>query len=337
MQRLSRSYYELWSFTSSSDRDYADAIAMYSRNIPDHLRTDTNEIAYWVDNQKSYGENKLLFLGFYSLKKLVGFSEMVYIKSSKIMVIDYFVISPEYRKDNVYDEFLSHIDRYIYKSGLDVRYVVAEIGRDRDFYKPKGGKTLVRRLKMSGFKVAKASYFQPQLGEKNEESEIEAVLMIYPYASTDDEGEQKGIKKSTYLKIVNSIYFEHYLRWYSPHLSNIQLYEEKLRNTYNKLDNSISNKLIILNGHHPLLGLGAETTDQPDKTHITAGLGLLFVVSITFILLASLVFFNVPGAYLFFMLLFVLMAYVGIFAALKGSSLEVFKEVSQTFKKFFRI
>lgn len=164
MPTVTRSSYSLRQFTSSSDKDFAEALSLYMRYTPPAVRTNTNEITYWIDNAGEYQQNKLLVLGFYCGKRIIGFSEMAYLADSKVLVIDYLAIESSFRKNNVFFEFIEHARSFIAELRLDVRYIVTEIGKFSSTVPPDSSRSLVRLLKFAGFKVAKVTYYQPQLG-----------------------------------------------------------------------------------------------------------------------------------------------------------------------------
>ncbi len=330
--------YSLKQFTSSSDRGFVEALSLYARYTPPALRTNTNEITYWVDNSDQYGSGKLLVMGFHCDKKIIGFAEIAYLPNSKVVIVDYLTIDPGFRQNNVYFEFIAHVQKFILNSGWDVHYVVAEVGKFDSNSPPESSRALVRLLKFSGFKVAKALYYQPQLGEKNADSEMEAILMVYPFGENGGQGEQSSLAKKTYMDITKAIYFDHYLQWYRPYLNDISGYEAGLGNLLEKIETAIKGKRIELNGHHYLLETGevktvTSTRDGAAKTAATA----ILVVTLVVVLIGALQYLaNLPTWFILILFLIVFMSFVGVMASIKESPTVIFKETVKIFRGLFR-
>lgn len=338
MPTVTRSSYSLRQFTSSSDKDFAEALSLYMRYTPPAVRTSTNEIAYWVDNAGEYQKNKFLVLGFYCGKNIIGFSEMAYLWDSKVLVIDYLAIEPSFRKNNVFFEFIEHARSFIADLRLDVLYIVTEIGKFSETVPPDSSRALVRLLKFAGFKVAKTLYYQPQLGEKNADSEMEAILMVYFYGDPDGTNNQSSLTKATFLQIVRGIYFEHYLRWYEPHVDHAGRYKSDLERLLKKIDSSIKKPRVELNGHHYLLETGSAETAPPQKdaTRIAA-LTTGFVALIALIVALLSRFLDMPSGVFLIVFLVVFTAFIGITASRKESPTVVFKELVRLVRSVLRI
>jgi len=333
-----KSSYSLRRFSSSSDSEFINALKLYADHTPPAVRTSTNEITYWLDKAKSYYPCELFVFGFYSNKNLVGFSEMVYLPSCMTLVVDYLVIDPKFRSINVIFEFMEHVKTYSAGLGLDIRYVVTEIGKYGSMEPPENSKKLVRLLKFAGFRIAKALYFQPCLGEKNSESQMESILMVYVYGDSDGDREHSFISKNTYMHIVESIYFEHYFRWYLPHLKDMEGYRKGLEILLNKVSVSIKGDNIELNGRHVLLEPGNSETVYREK-NITAlvGVGLLIVMAIVvgLVMLANQM--GLPTELTLIVYVVVFVSFVGAIASYKESPTAIFDSAISTLEKIFHI
>lgn len=204
--------YTLRRLRSSKDPEYAEAISVYLSNTPPSLKTDSNEITYWLDNYHKHFEDEFIVCSFRANDHIVGFAELAFFVAERIAVVDYLVIDAKHRKNNIFFEFVEHITESLTKEGLDVDYVVAEVGYLSDATVPsRYSRLLTRLLKFSGFQVIKAPYYHPRLGVDNYESEMRATLMVL----TSDP--VNAIKKETYIRILTTIYQKHYLRWYASY------------------------------------------------------------------------------------------------------------------------
>lgn len=339
MTTVTRSSYSLRQFTSSSDKDFVAALALYVRYTAPSVRTSTNEISFWIDNADVYQQqdDRFLVVGFYCGNTLIGFAEMAYLASSHALVIDYLIIESSYRKHNTFFEFIEHIKAFVGGLHLDMRYAIAEIGKFGSVAPPDNSREMVRLLKIAGFKVAKALYYQPQLGDKNADSRMEAILMVYVHGDGEGAEIQSRIARATYLEIVKSVYFDHYLRWYKPHIDDIENYRKELEESLRKIEASIKMDSVELNGHHRLMEVGsAETATREKNLTLTAGLGLGIVVLVVGCLLAITRFIDIPSGLLVILYMLVFVSFVGVMASLKESPTGIFKEAVRLFRKLCR-
>jgi hypothetical protein len=239
---------ELRLFKSSKDNDFVKALKIYSNNIPASIRTDTNEITHWLDNyNKIFTDKKLYLFGLYFDDNIVGFSEMVYIKSTKLFIIDYLVIDKNYRKNGLFYSFAYSLERFIEREPVQFDYVLTEVGFMNNSKEPVNeSKALIRLLKTGGFDVIKAPYKQPLLGSNNYESQMNGQLLVWAHSNP------QSLNKNTYMSFIHSIYFEHYLEWYKSSLTSDELkkYEDHLKSLYREIDKEIKKTIIQVNGYH---------------------------------------------------------------------------------------
>ena len=245
--------YELKRFRNSNTPEFTKALKLYAENIEPSYRTDTNEIAYWIDHFEEKFGDPFIILGLYLNGVLIGFTELAYFREERFVQVDYLVIEKSYRKNNAFYEFVDKIASFIAEQDFVYDYIICEVGCYFDNLEPtESSKTLIRLLKMSHFGVIKCAYYVPQLGHRNYESQMRAILMIH---SRD---ELKQLRKETYLMIINALYYKYYERWYSIIFNE----EEKTvyKNSINQLVEMIKKdvdhrKAIDINGYHNLLPL----------------------------------------------------------------------------------
>lgn len=247
-----RSQYTLHRIRSSSDPHLAEALAIYVHGLAPTFLTDTNEIVHWLDcYEPTFGDTLLVFT-FSVRSKPVGFAHMVYLHAEQIVVADYFVVEHGYRKNNVFFEFADQIREYFRAQAWPVRWVVAEVALTLQPRPGADAALLIRLLKLEGFRVVKAPYYQPILSLNNLESEQPAIMLL-----AGDQGLER-IARETYLEIVATVYTKHYLRWYSIYPAGDQ---ERRTARMNTLKQRISRELgrtkhVELNGHVVGLKLG---------------------------------------------------------------------------------
>jgi len=257
MRRVRHSSYSLKRIARPSDPHFAQAIAIYVQTVSPTLQTDTNEISFWLSEYAKRFSDEFLVFSFSVRENVVGYAQMVYFRTEKLMTIDYLVITPAYRQNNVFFEFVQQIRDYVREQNWPVRWATAEVTLTHQPRPDADAALLIRLLKMERFKVVRAPYYQPLLDLTNIESECPAVLLL-----AGDPRLQR-IKKDTYLSIVNTLYHQHYIRWYSiypPRQSS-----ERLRRTMaleSRIEREIRQaKWIGLNGNAlTLQSLGSEET-----------------------------------------------------------------------------
>lgn len=325
--------YRLKRFTSATDPGFSDALAIYVRCIPPSLRTDTNEIAYWVENYSRTYEDKFLVYGLYANREVAGYAQLAYFQTERLLVADYLVTDPKYRKHNVFFEFSEHLRTALTRDVGEVDYTVVELG-----YVESGGrltdhgKVLVRLLKISGFGVVKAEYHQPQLGMSNHESEMRAVLMI----SAGNLFKISTLKTETYLRIVHAIYYKHYLRWYSIYTDQQSDYEKKLNRLYAAIKASTSKeKSVQVNGHQTV-EKGESTVSQGTSDFRFAVFSSLCIIVLLFLLLGVRELFRVPLMATVVVFLVLLVAFVAFLAVQSERAYKVMDRLmdfTESFRK----
>lgn len=278
-----KAVYELRQIKDTKDRDLTKALNLYSNNIEPILRTDTREIMYWIDNYSSRFQDKFILLGLYLNDQLIGFSQLAYFLDECIVFVDYIVIEEGFRRNNTFYQFLEEIKTFLDNEDISYDYIVGEVGYYNDKHIPtEKTRNLIRLLKMSGFGVIKANYFQPMLGKTNFESELMSVLMVYT------PNELTKLKKETFQLIINTIYYKHYKRWYDRFFDDVEQAEyilglNRLRVLIN--DSIKKKEFIDINGYSHIFSTEPlnKTTSRSNKMFQIIGLAILFF-SLSFVI-----------------------------------------------------
>lgn len=243
------SSYRLKQFQSARDPELAAALLLYVRNTSPPIRTDSNEIAYWLENfATSFGDEFYVF-GFFRDNELVGYAQGAYFHAERLLVLDYLVIEEAQRKNNVFFEFVDHLKRFLETAHPEYRYAIVEVcyGPGQK-YPSQESCLLTRLLKIQGFRVIRAKYYQPRLMLDDPESEMRADLLVY---STSD---LESIHSETYLSIVHTIYYKYYLPWQSITKDSPDEYKKHLDLLYSGIKSDIGKKTsIVVNGHKAIL------------------------------------------------------------------------------------
>lgn len=306
-----KAVYELKLIKDSRDNNLTRALSIYSQNIEPILRTDTREIIYWLDNYNKTFKDRFYLLGLNLNNKLIGFAQLVYFIEEQLVFVDYIVIDNDHRKNNTFYQFLEEIKVFLNDMNIYYMYILGEVGYYSDKKSPtEKTRSLIRLLKMSGFGVIKADYYQPMLGKNNYESELMSVLML----CTPDE--LKRIKKDTFIMMITTVYYKHYKRWYDTFFNEVE--QADYIGGLNRLISIMNEKIkkrdfIEINGYAHILNPGTiQTSSNPSLkilhvlgvlilfiiTTVAVGLGVYFLkkkfdidsTSLTFICISSIVF-----------------------------------------------
>jgi hypothetical protein len=241
--------YKFKHFQSSRDPDFASALLVYVRNTSAAIRTDTNEIAYWLDRFTEQFGHPFYVFGFYRDDELIGFAEGAYFADERLVVLDYLVIDEANRQNNVFFEFVDQLKRFLEAAHLEYRYAVVEAcyGPGLEYPSPETC-LLTRLLKLQGFRVIRAPYYQPRLLLDDAESGMQGDLLIYSTTNLD------RIHTETYLTIVRCIYYKYYLPWQSITKDPQEAYKKHLDSLYTKIQTELGKKReILVNGHKKIL------------------------------------------------------------------------------------
>lgn len=233
--------------TSSKDKDFIKALRIYNEAIPVEIKTSSNEITYFVDQSSSQKEREMYFFASYVDDIVIGFVEAAYLLKTKSIVIDYIILKPEYRLNSVFYPLFSMVLRFFSECMIDFDYIVTEVSTRtvdesvdwESFYSRK-------MLQMEDFRIIDSLYMQPQLGLQNEESNFQFQLMI---KSTQAVG---TMRTSTYLHIIQDIYFSHYLPWYKMFLTDEETkhYLDHLQQQYDLVVRDLGDReTVTLEGH----------------------------------------------------------------------------------------
>lgn len=258
--------YKIKHIKDDQDKDLSYLLKLYLENIDPCIKTNPNEIIYWLSNfDKRINNDTFWILALYMNNKPIGFCQMVYFNNYKIVFIDYCVIDPEYR-GRAFSEYTYLIRDFFVDKDIDINYFVTEIAFYNTNNTPsQSALKLIRLLKMSGLKVIKAPYVQPELGLENHESEMNATLMIFINGKRSD---QTSLKKETYLDIVHTIFYNHYIAWYKAFMTDneISIYRRKIDIIFDLIKKEINKKdVIILNGEPYIFE--PSNTPPPNKSN----------------------------------------------------------------------
>jgi hypothetical protein len=288
--------YKIKRFSKSDDLGYLRCIDIYLRNTVPALRTETNQISYWLDrlsNSEECDKREIFIFGFYLNNTEIGYAQIMHLKDKKIVIIDYMAIEEKYRKMGAFFQFTDLLHKYIDTYMVGYNYILTEVGYLSNSKKPTNkSQALIRLLKTRGMGIIKALYYQAQLSPYNKESSMQAQLLIYSTTMPSE------IKRETYLFIVESILFDHYMYWYEPFLEFNEkiLFEKDLKKIFEDIKKNTSS-LVEINSYGNDF-IGDDTNQLPEKEIsplMNIGILLIFItfVVLSFIAVHSLLSINI--------------------------------------------
>lgn len=271
MKSITSPSYTIRLFENSESKDFNSALNIYLDEIAFELKTSSQEIIYWINNYSKKFNDELLIFGFYENDTLIGFSQCVYFLDKQFIVIDYFIIASQYRGNHSFQMIVALLKKFFREYNYDYNFIVTEVESDN--------KILLRLLKQNGFGEIQSKYFQPNLGINNFDSLLEAKLLYYPAE------EDKTIKKESYKKIIETIYNDHYIRWYSEFLTSKEMgiYKDNIKELKNKIYNDLKDDIYVKGGSKSINHY-SEFNTKKDIGNTT----ILLIIIFTFTLLTLL-------------------------------------------------
>ena len=219
-----------------TDEEYIEALRIYNETIPFEIRTETNEINFWLSKNKENNYFEIYMFVLYLDGKLIGLSMTTYLKKTKIVVDEYLAVLDQYRINTIFLVYLSLIQSYYKENNIDYSYYVTEISnKDSGESINWESQISLKVLCAEEFGKINAPYYTLPLGLDNYESNFEAIL----YIKTNDT--IKSISKETYLQIVRSIYYDYFLIWYEKFMTTEELiqYKQEIQRNYELIQNEV--------------------------------------------------------------------------------------------------
>lgn len=225
----------------SSDLDFQQGLGIYNATTPNDIKTSTNEISKWLNENKETDTFELLLFTLYCNDNVIGLAMLSYIPKFRLVIYDYIALKDEYRVNAAIFSYINLIQEYMCTNNYDVSYYIVEISNKNEGKSiDKESRLFKKLICLEGFGRVKAKYQTLPLGLDNYESSFDAFLYIKSNDSI------KTISKKTYIDIVHAIYFEYYLAWYASIFTSDQLKifkEQKVDYTFNMLQELLTEDL----------------------------------------------------------------------------------------------
>jgi hypothetical protein len=246
MVRRVRSPFELEVFDQSTSglRRLEDFLAVYVRHLSPKHRTDTSQLLHYLHNPLP--GRRIIYFGLTFRGEPCGFAALMHYAAQNIGIFDFIVIAPTARGLGAYFAFAELITEYLESRRIFADYFVAEVVADDEVSDPITNPcAIMRLLRHQAFKRARILYHAPDPSIVNGLASCRSNLMI---ASNQ---QRSSIPASELNRIVDLLYFDHYLLWYRPLMVEeaFQAYETALRDERQRFaKRAASYDPVILNG-----------------------------------------------------------------------------------------
>ncbi|WP_133256031.1 hypothetical protein [Rhodopseudomonas palustris] len=222
----------------------SEFLNLYVLHFGAEHRTSTNELVEFLLSP-ILGQ-QITYYGLSYDGNPCGFATFMYYPEGHLGIVDHLVISPNQRGLGAFFSFCDLIARDIEEQRLPVNYLAAEIMLEEGAVATSIAPTsMVRLMRLIGFKVAKARYWAPDTSIVQDRDSCRAALLI---ASRPD---RSTISTPEFVRILELIYRTHYAKWYKRTMRPNQ-YREYKEAADNLLENMIletsKQKKITLNG-----------------------------------------------------------------------------------------
>jgi N-acetylglutamate synthase-like GNAT family acetyltransferase len=185
--------------TSVRDEDFGYGIQILHKYIPHNLCIDSNELIYWIDNYNTKFEDKMYVYVIKSNNDVIGYLQFTHF-INKFVFLDYLIVMKNSRTKERMKDIYEQVYNEIYKTGC--KSIVLECGNEMNQHD-----AIVRLYEIMGFNKFNVDYKEPKIdvdlvNQKLSWQELPSTLM------SNDTG-------LISLNVIRTIYFDHYLRWYS--------------------------------------------------------------------------------------------------------------------------
>ena len=126
MRELTKTY-RLRRFSSSKDPDYPLALAIYLSTVTPDIRTNSNQITYWLDRTYREFNDEFCVCGFYIDGKVIGFAEFALFRKEGVLFFDYLSLHPDHESQSEYLQFTRMVREWIDRQPFEFDFAVTEI------------------------------------------------------------------------------------------------------------------------------------------------------------------------------------------------------------------
>ena len=229
--------FSIRSFRSAKDRDFLKAVKIYNAYTHAQIKTDSNEIAHWIQHGANRSDSNFYVCGLYVSGTLIGFVEFIYLKKERVIHFDYFVIDESRRTFGAFYTFAEEMRAFFEEEKIEWNFITADVAHlDTVNGVSKYAQRLIRLFHQIGFCEVVIEYRQPLLGVEHPDTDLRATLLILPRVAMET------ISRPRLLEIISAIYRKHYVLWYSIYKDTENKYRNATEQLLVDLEQSLVNK-----------------------------------------------------------------------------------------------
>ena len=151
--------------TKPSNEDYISALKIYNETTPPDIKTNTNEITYWLEQNRNELPFEIMLFSLYLNNMVVGLAMLTYLKKQKTIIFEYLALQPSFRLNAVFFTYISLLQNYINDSNTDVAYYIIEINnRNKGENIDKESRLFKRLFCLENYGKINALYYSLPLG-----------------------------------------------------------------------------------------------------------------------------------------------------------------------------
>lgn len=210
---------------SVKDKDLPKALNIYHSEVPTNIRTNENEIQAYISNKYRSKSRHMLFYILYCNDEVIGYAEIGALIETKAFFIDYFILANTYRNNAYFYMCYNLLIEDLKKQYPHFKYIIAE------YYVNSNSKSIdcsfgKKCLSLENYKIIDKKYLQPGLNKNEEDSIVECQLLINEtsYINNLDK-----LSSEKYISLLEDIYTNHYIEWYSHFFTSAELQSYKLQ------------------------------------------------------------------------------------------------------------
>lgn len=190
---------KLKQITSANDKELFVGMQILYKYIPHNLCVNLNELIYWIDEYNIKFKDKMYVYVIKYNDDIIGYLQFTHF-INKFVFIDYLIVEKNCRHKKIMSKVYEMINIEINKTGCNS--IVLECGNEI-----KQHNAIVRLYEIMGFNKFNINYKEPKIdvdlvNQSLNWKDVPSILM-----SNND--------NLITADVIQTIYFDHYLRWYS--------------------------------------------------------------------------------------------------------------------------
>jgi len=205
---------------NSKDEDLFRGIDSLKKYIPHNLCVDSNELVYWIDNyNKKFDDQMYCFVIKKNYEEVIGWLQFTHFKD-KFVFLDYLIVDQEYRTKEIMSQIYKLANQKIDETGC--KSIVLECGNEMPQHD-----AIVRLYEIFGFKKFDFDYKEPKV-------EVNIAIQSTSWKELSSTLMSKNLSLHN-TEVLTTIYFDHYMRWYSMYKLDMLEYSNFITKLINKI------------------------------------------------------------------------------------------------------